>query len=254
MKLQEFKVWARRKLGQDDSCGVKVELTDNQLAQALEDSIEWFNAFVGLHKESSLTFVSDQTEYDLSAVTPHIEQVVKVWFPRRATEIDFSVLYPGFLDIEGIPYGFGTLWGMGYPQTTVVQTLQALESNGKFLSADLDWEFYSDNTTVPVTRKLRIMPAPKESGTAIYLYRIDPKDIKLEHYDARYLWIIREWALAEAKYTLGRIRGKYSGGLPAAGGDRMLDGDALIAEAREDKDRLEEKVLDFQGPPMPAVY
>ena len=45
MKVQEFRVWARRKLGQDGSCGVKVELSDGQLTQALDDSKDWFNTF-----------------------------------------------------------------------------------------------------------------------------------------------------------------------------------------------------------------
>ena len=82
----------------------------------------------------------------------------------------------------------------------------------------------------------------------------DPDDIELQHYDARHRWLIQEWAIAEAKIMLGRIRGKYSSGLPSAGGDRTLDGEALIAEAREDKRELEAKVLDFQGPVMPMVY
>jgi len=254
MKAQEFKVWARRKLGQDDDCGVKVEITDNQLSQCLDDAIQWFNAFVGLYKEASLILLDGQGEYDLSGISPKIEKIVKVWFPSISTAIDFSVLYPGFLDVEGIPFGVGVMWGGGFPQTTIVQTLQTLESNSKFLSADLDWEFYYDNTTDPDTRLLRVMPPPKTGGTAYYMYRVDPADIKLEYYDARHLWMIREWGLAEAKYTLGRIRGKYTSGLPAAGGDRTLDGESLIQEAREDKEKLEEKILDFQGPVMPFAY
>jgi len=253
MKIQEFRVWARRKLGQDDDCGVKVELTDRQLSQCMDDAKEWYNAFVGLHKEATLTLIADQTEYDLSAVTPGIDKVVKVWFPSRVAGIDFGVLYPGFLDIQGIPYGGGMMWGSQYPQTTIVQTLQTLESDARYLSAECDWEFYYDNLAEPDIRLLRVMPPPREAGTAVYLYRVDPKDIKLEHYDPRHLWLIREWALAEAKYTLGRIRGKYTSGLPSAGGDRTLDGEALIQESRDDKEKLEEKILDFQGPVLPLV-
>lgn len=254
MKSQEFKVWARRKLGQDGTCGVKVELTDNQLVQALEDAKDWFNAFVGLHREGTLSLLGDQSEYDLSGITPRVDSVVKMWFPTVGTELDFRVLYPGFLDVHGIPYGGGSMWGSNYPQTTIVQTLQAIESGKKIMSAEMDWEFYKDNMTDPHTRLIRVMPSPIDVGTAIYLYRVDPLDIKLEHYDSRHLWLLREWALAEAKYILGRIRGKFPGGLPAAGGDRQLDGESLLQEARDDKERLEVKVLDFQGPVLPSVY
>jgi len=254
MRLQEFKRWIRRKLGDDGQCTVKVELTEQQIEQALEDAKDWFNVFVGIYRESSLNIAEGTVEYDLSAVIPAIDTVSKVWFPRRGTEIDFSVLYPGFLDVEGIPYGVGTLWGEGYPQTSITQTLQTLESMSKLLSSDLDWEFYKDTMVDPATKTLRIMPSPKQGGVVYYFYRVDPSAIKLENYDPKHLWFIREWALAEAKYTLGRIRGKYSGGLPAAGGDRSLDGEALITESREDKERIEEKILDMQGPVMPMIY
>ena len=253
MKTQEFRLWARRKLGQDGSCGVKVELTDNQLSQALDDAKEWFNAFVGFYKESTFGLIGEQSEYDLSSVTPGIESVVKVWFPQGALDIELGVLYPGFLDVEGIPVGSSGSWRVGYPQTTIVQSLQTMESDAKILSSNLDWEFYSDNTTTPKTKMVRVMPAPRYAGTAYYLYRVDPDDIELDQYDKRNQWMIRKWALAEAKYTLGRIRGKYKG-LPSAGGERQLDGDDLIQESKDEKMMLKEEILDFQGPVMPLVY
>jgi hypothetical protein len=136
----------------------------------------------------------------------------------------------------------------------MVQTLQNLKSLGKILDVELSWDFYREDIEKgsPV-RKLRIMPAPKFSGTAIYLYRIDPKDIKLHMYKPRDLYIIREWALAEVKYMLGRVRGKYPSGLPAAGGERPMDGDVLIQESMADKERLRQQVLDYDGPTLPLV-
>lgn len=253
MKPQEFKTWVKRKLGQDDTCGIRVELTDNQIEQCLEDAKAWFNSYVGLYRESSFSMVESQSEYDLSAVTPKIDDVVKLWFPSQGYQIDFNVLYPGFLDINGIPYGTGAWWSKGSPQTTIVQTLQALESTAKVLSSELGWEFVQDFTVVPAICMVRIMPAPIVSGKCVYQYRVDPTTIKLEQYPQRYLWLIREWALAECKYTLGRIRGKYTGGLPAAGGDRQLDGDSLIQESIADKERITTMVLDFQGPVMPLI-
>jgi hypothetical protein len=134
--------------------------------------------------------------------------------------------------------------------------LQTLESAQRVLSADPAWEFYRDDYDKdnPI-RILRLMPAPtlRASGTIVYLYRVDPRDIKLHMYTQRDLWLVREWALAEAKYMLGRIRGKYPGGLPAAGSDRQLDGSDLVQESFSDKERLEAKILDYGGPVMPVV-
>lgn len=252
MDLQSFKQWARRELGHGE-CGVRVELDDRQLDQALENAKDWFNAYVGLYREEVLSLGSSQIEYDLLAVTPRIDNIVKVWFPSYTFSLDYSVIYPGFLDVQGIPYGDDFLSGVGYPQTTIVQSLQTQESLARVLSADMDWEFVSDKTQTPEICMLRVMPEPKQAGTAVYLYRVDPRDIKLQYYKQRDLHLIREYALAKAKYMLGRIRGKYTSGLPAAGGDRTLDGESLISESREDIMRLEERIMSYEGPVMPVV-
>lgn len=256
MDLNEFKRWARRQLGEDGTCTVKVELTDSQLEQALENAKDWWNAHRGLFREASAMVSTDQVEIDLSAVTPRIDAIVEVWFPADVELVDFRGMYPGFLDVNGIPYGSITLGGGNSPQGTIVQVLQNLETSQRVLSAEPAWEFHRDDFDKdhPV-RILRLMPAPtmRATGNLIYLYRVDPRDIKLHMYTQRDLYLIREWALADAKYMLGRIRGKYPGGLPAAGTDRSMDGDTLLGEAREDKDRLDAKILDYGGPVMPVV-
>lgn len=264
MKVQEFKVWVRRQLGEDDGCpSVKVELSEKQIEQALKNAIEWFNAFFPLYREGGFTLIAGQNEYDLSGVEPGVEDIVTAWFPLPASRIDFNVLYPGFLDINGFPCGMGGpmatgsagTWGAGYPHTTVVQTLQTIQTSEKFLSSDLDWEFYRDTTTEPVTRIMRVMPAPAtEVGQCVYRYSINPEDIKLEWYDAKRLYFLKQWALADAKYILGRKRGKYPGGLPTAGGERQLDGEQLLSESKDEKEMLEQKILDIQGPVLPMVY
>lgn len=253
MRLSEFKKWVRQKLGQDGDCGVIVELTDNQIEQALEDAKDWFHSYFGFYKEAQLSLSSGVAEYDLSAISPAVDEVVQVWFPKDPQYVDFSVLYPGFLDISGFPYEWVGMFRGSYPQTTLVQTMQTIESTARILSCDLSWEYWQDRSTVPVTKLLRVMPVPQISGPAIYQYRVDPADMKIDWYSPRNLWILREWALAECKYTLGRIRGKYTGGLPAAGGDRTLDGESLISEAQADKERLQTQILDIQGPVMPSV-
>lgn len=256
MDINDFRRWTRRKLGQDGECTVKVELTDGQLDQALDDAKDWWNAGRGLFKEAEAAIGAEQAEVDLSAVTPRIDAIVQVWFPADIELVDFRGMYPGFLDVNGIPYGMLGIGGGNSPQGTIVQVLQSIESAQRILSSDPAWEFYRDDFDKdhPV-RILRLMPAPtmRSSGKLVYLYRVDPRDIKLHMYGQRDLWLIRDWALAEAKYMLGRIRGKYPGGLPAAGSDRQLDGEALISEAMADKERLEAKILDYGGPVMPVV-
>lgn len=261
MNLQEFKTWVRRQLGEDEGCpSVKVELSDKQIEQALNNAKEWFEAFVGLYKEASFALVSGKSEYDLSGVSPTVGNVVKAWFPLPANRIDFNGLYSGFLDIDGIPYGCGGTMASGawgdnsFPQTTVVQAIQTMGANERLFSSDLDWEFYLDSTVEPHIRVMRVMPPPVDAlGNCIYLYSIDPSAIKLEWYTAKHLYWLKQWALADAKYILGRKRGKFKS-LPTAGGERSLDGEDLISESKEEKERLEEKILDVQGPVLPMIY
>jgi len=254
MDIKGFREWARRKLGDDGKCTVKVELTEDQFDQALDDAKDWWNSHHGLHKEAQLNIASGQSFYDLSAVTPGVDDVLKVWLPDRYQLLDFRGLYPGFLDVNGFPYGTLGLHSDNNPQGTLVQIMQNISSAQRVFSSDPDWEFYSDNMDkLNPVRELRIYPPPNDGGVAYYFYRVDPKDIKLHMYSQRDLWLIREWALAECKYMLGRIRGKYTGGLPAAGGDRTLDGDTLLVESREDKDRLEQKIYEYGGPVLPLV-
>jgi len=254
MRIPEFRKWTRLQLGQDGSCTVKVELTDNQLDQALENAKEWWNAFFGLHKEAYFSLVAHQVEYDLSAVSPAVDEVMKVYFTHSSELIDFRGLYPGFLDVNGIPYDAMGTYDQNSPLGTITQTLQQMKTARRVFSSDPDWEYYREDfdENNPV-RLLRLMPPPVDTGTGVYVYRVAPSAVKLHMYKPRDLFLIREYALAEAKYMLGRIRGKYPGGLPAAGSDRQLDGESLISESREDKERLERKILDYGGPVMPCI-
>lgn len=260
MKLQEFKVWVKRQLGEDEGCpSVKVELSDKQLEQALANAFEWFAAHIGIYREGSVTLITGQSEYDLSSITPRVYDVIGAWFPTSANFMNFHELYPGFLDLSGIPLGPEPIasgaWGdNSYPQTTIVQTLQTQGSMQRLLSSDLDWEFYRDPTAEPPVPTLRVMPVPStEVGPCIFQYSVDPEDIKLEWFGRRNLYYLKQWALADAKYILGRKRGKFKS-LPTAGGDRQLDGDDLIAESKEEKRELEEKIMDMDGPPLPMIY
>jgi hypothetical protein len=50
------------------------------------------------------------------------------------------------------------------------------------------------------------------------------------------------YALAQCKSILGEARSKYQTGLPGAGGSIQLNGDALKAEAQQEKEALIESV------------
>lgn len=58
------------------------------------------------------------------------------------------------------------------------------------------------------------------------------------------LWIL-EWTLAELKHILGRAYRKFGNSLSSPTGESALDGEALVQESREDKERLLEEIDNF---------
>jgi len=53
---------------------------------------------------------------------------------------------------------------------------------------------------------------------------------------------VRDYALALAKETLGRVRGKFSGALGATDAEVTMDYDSLLSEAKEDMSKLREEL------------
>jgi hypothetical protein len=240
LNIQTLRKWIRTTLGEPVVC---VEMTDEQIDVAVEEAMEWWSAYRGWYLQHSFSVVEGQAEYDLSSVDPAVIDVMKVWFtidPR----LDLSGTWPGFLDINGYPYdGFDHEQSQGGFYSGIVQWLQMREIGARVLSADLDW-FFNDKT-----KTLTVTPSNASAGTAILLYSTPFKKSYLSQVPPDQAHLIREYSLAWSKYILGRIRGKYTGGLPAAQGNVSLDGADLIREAQEDFQRLEQKMLDLMPPP-----
>lgn len=57
---------------------------------------------------------------------------------------------------------------------------------------------------------------------------------------------IQNWALAELKMMLGLIRSKFASGTPGPGGTINLNGEMLVAEARQDMMELKEEILNYE--------
>lgn len=107
---------------------------------------------------------------------------------------------------------------------------------GRILDAHPDWHFDR------YQRKLWIwMPSGGGKGTITWIrpYRFPEEIPNILPND---IFWFQEFALAEAKEILGRIRSKYDS-IPGGGENFTLDGKDLIAEAREEKDKLLEQLI-----------
>jgi hypothetical protein len=243
LTFSELKSWIQVKLGGETVCS---DLKPGAIEAAINDAFEWWAAYKGFYREDTISIVADQVSYDLSLHDPEVLDVVKMYFSWNH-RMDLSSSWAGFLDLSGVPYG-------QYPFAesatgiygSLVQNMQIYDTASRVVSMDNDFIFNQE------TKELLVSPVPSDSGTAVYLYSTPFKDDYLKYIPPRDMMLIRRRTLAEAKETLGYIRGKY-GSMPAAQGSVTLDGDALRSEAINEKDKLDKEILDLCSVVLPLV-
>ena len=111
-------------------------------------------------------------------------------------------------------------------------TLQMIETWRRYLAFDVQHHFNE------FTQEISFLKAPEKDGFwLLEVYRNLSDD---QYRDV--LWV-QSWALAEAKIILGTAYRKFSGGLPSPdGSSASLDGNSLIQDGMQDKERLLEDI------------
>ena len=251
MTVDEVKAYVVRKLGG----GIEdVELTPEHLDDIIADTNRWFAFRAGQKTVVKLDGQSDKTHYQLP---DFVIEVLNVRTVQRGVESaslgtdDFSYAY-SFL--FGSWYTNSQYGGMSqgynyslspYPYSDLVQRLQFLETIGRIFGGDPEWDYQKE------TRTLIIAPSATIGGTvaggasqeSAILVEVFTRNIDTRILDPEAEDFYLRWAVAEGKETLGDIRRKYDS-YPTVGGDRGLNGEALVADAREAKEKLDRQVLD----------
>lgn len=227
-KLKEF---IQRKLGKGV---VGVELTDDQLDDAVMLAVEYFQEWVGQCKSVLFSLTTD-TEYDGSLIASDIDYVVNVAFPLTSSGIEDVFDWAG-VEINPFTFVYGGSTG-GY--SDIVQMLQYQEMAKRIVSADREWEWDESRD------KLIVTPTPTSGEQVLVSYISTDVDLT---YLKTYEWRpIRDYALAQAMKTLAAIRMKYSE-KPSATGAFAMDGDALWANAEAIEQQVEEKMRSLSEP------
>jgi hypothetical protein len=232
--ISELKDYVRRKLG--DTI-IQVELDDAQLQDVIEDTLIWFSGRRGIRSIERLELSFDRTEYPLP---PYVLRVLQVYFFTR------DIL---FKDEFGFTFGVPYLAAGMHPGTPImfqpsrfsysslIQWLQHIETMRRVLGIELNWDYDEDRNV------LCIYPLGQQSSPfCFYEYHVKLTEENFDAYMSRRPFeydLVRKYAVACAKETLGHIRRKY-GNIPTASGELSLDGDSLLSEAREEKEKLEE--------------
>lgn len=228
----ELKLWILRELGAPI---VKVELTEEQLLDSIDNAIHWFAAKKGLKQQLWLQLQGVQNAYPLP---PDVDTVTDVVFPSSNTDMA-AIFGTWVLPGQNLPWNtvasHGSSMGL-YSYWT--QALQYIEMGKRALSAEPDWRQEG--------RILYLFGVPNLVGMAILEYRTG--SVTIEQLNERDHDLVKRYSLARAMRILGRIRSKYDG-FPTAQGTAQLDGSTLLGDAQAMLDALDAEIA-ASGFPM----
>lgn len=218
---------------------IDIELTDMHKKDCLDDAKRWFAERVGFISYRQLPLIPGQSEYFMSS---DVGWIYDVWLP--------SFQLPT-LDVDSFSFTyFSSLFGSWtspqqapMPYSDLVQRLQYLEQIGRIFSTDRDWDWQ------PELRKLVIAPPPRAGGLGTMIsnaiIKAGTTNVDTRLLDPRQHDYFRRKLLIEAMRTLGTIRDTYDA-YSTLGGDRTMNGSALISRADQLEQKLEVDTINWE--------
>tara|TARA_R100000963_G_C4626667_1_gene92750 strand:+ start:47 stop:910 length:864 start_codon:yes stop_codon:yes gene_type:complete len=221
---------------------VRVELTPFQLKTCMDESISTMYNHAPLFSTQFVAFqtTAGHNTYEIpSYILNNLEYVVykktllSIQSQAGTLEFDFFIKYfqDNFLFQN---FGIGDFYLL---QQNLEMTRKILGQEGSF--------------TVLDNRYLHITPKPVTNDqVVIIIYR----GLNSDTLHPAYRNWIQQYALACAKGILGEIRGKYQT-VPSPGGGAKLNGDSLLKESQEEKEKLLQRLIDeFEEPARFSTY
>lgn len=221
---------------------IRVELTPYQLKTCIDESVGTMYNHAPLFSTQMAAFQTtvNKTIYEIpSYILNNLEYVVykktllSIQSQAGTLEFDFFIKY--FQD---------NFLFQNFSVGDFYLLQQSLEMTRKILGQEGSFDII-DN------RYLQISPKPVTSNQVVILvYR----GLNSDTLHPAYRNWIQLYALACSKGVLGQIRGKYQT-VPSPGGGARLNGDSLIKEASEEKEKLLQRLIDeFEEPPRFSTY
>ena len=226
---EEVKAYVVRRLG---GGVIDVELTPLHLQDVIDDTRRWFGFRVGQKRVIQIPLTTATNVYILE---PDVTEVLNVYLP--------TAHFPA-VDTDDFSYTYSLLFGQWrspgaspMPYSDLIQRLQYLNVSKKIFSADREWTYDRD------THELLIMPRPSIVGNMlvnVWTRAVDTRNFSPEDED-----LFLRYALAQAREYLGEIRSKWDS-MPMVGGDRGLNGEKLLEQAKADKEQLEKDAINWR--------
>lgn len=227
---------------------VRIELSDDQVETALNLALEVYRQKCSVaHEEAFLRLFlhEGQSEYNM----PKEVQLIKKIFRRgngiiggtNGTLDPFALSYANSYLLSAVQSGGGGLLTYELQQ-------QFNETTGRMFGREIIFQYNHATHRLTLHRDIR-----GEEEILLWAYISKPDEQLFSDYMAR-PWL-RDWALAECKIMLGRIRGKISA-IPGPNGSIQLNGDALVQEGKVEQQYLREQLKRYGtgGAPLGFIF
>lgn len=219
-----------------------VELSEEQFNIAIDNAVDTYRQLsIGAYEQRYMVFglLRDQQLYFLNSPTDRTDAIVSVMKIHRMN----------LMGVNGA--GPDNTWGMAFSQ----QFASLSTSGGALLDTHLMYGWSEEFTRMfagdipfvwnEARRELFMKRAIRQNEKVVLEVELERSEQELMS-DRWCKQFIQNWALAECKEYLGLIRSKYSSGTPGPAGTITLNGETLLAEARQDFTELKQALLDYE--------
>jgi hypothetical protein len=213
---------------------VDVELDRAHYDIAIDKSLALYRQLSAGAVEESALFLTTQegvTEYTLP------DEVMEV---RRLYRKGVGTNSGGGTNFDPFDVAFNNMYLLQAGQMGGLAVFDAFsqykEVLGRVFGSEYNFLWNRNTKQLKILRNVR-----HEEEIAVGIYNFIPESILLKDiYAANWL---AAYALAQSKMMLGEARSKYASGLPGAGGNIQLNGDALKQEAIAEMDKGRESLF-----------
>jgi hypothetical protein len=215
---------------------IAVEITEDQLESALRVTGDFIAQYFPREQRLAVfNTIPLQSTYPMPADAYWVQEVS--WDPVT-TRID------DVFGAESFLFNIGNISGIQNILTDY-HLLQAYRRfSQKVLGTEGHWEVIGEGDGGPGDQLIRLYPTPKGAFPVVVMYA--PVINHFRSPSARLL--ANEMLVAEAKVMVGHARRKITG-IPLPDGSTLtMDGEALVTEGREEKEKLVEKAIQLGEP------
>ena len=229
----------KAQLGYPAQC---VELAEEQFNVAIDNALDTYRQLsMGAYEQRYFVFPlrKDQLVYHLNSPvdrTDAVVQVMKVW---RLNLFGVTGSGPDNTWGQAFAQQFYNYAGGGNDLLSVHLVHSWSEEFQRLFAGDIPFVWNEARRELTLKRAIRM---DERVVLEVELERTE-QELLLDRWCKQFL---QNWALAECKEYLGLIRSKYTSGTPGAAGTITLNGETLLAEARQDFTELKEALLNYE--------